>query len=104
MIRLRGKQKRTARYYFDGYTYYHDDRGSSTIFRCSDRNSIGCRARIYVEHFNNLDNPEVIDVHNHDGDDLVLLKEEFKNELETLARTTFDDLKVIFDTVLRKET
>ncbi|XP_031776775.1 uncharacterized protein LOC116415759 isoform X1 [Nasonia vitripennis] len=103
MIRLRGKQSNTAKYYFDGHIYYHDGRGSSTIFRCKEKNCSGCVARVYVEHFNNLDHPEVVYEHNHDRDDNVLLKEDFKEELEMLARTTFDDVRDIFDTVRRKE-
>lgn len=71
MIRLRGKHRNSARYYFDGHVYYNDGRGTSTIFRCASKNTTSCRAKIYVEDFHNLDEPNVVGQHNHDGDHLL---------------------------------
>ena len=105
MIRLLGRQENSVRYFFDRYCYYHDRRVGGNIFRCVKRNLWNCPARIYVEDLENLENEEIRDTyyHNHLGDNLLLLKEEFLQELLTLARSTFDDLYAIYDSVKRKE-
>ena len=104
MQRLRGKHQYSARYFFDGFCYYVDNR-SRTIFRCCLRNETGCRAKIYIQDFDNLENEmiEVVGAHNHEGDRLLPIREAFLLELEILSRTTFDDLRAIYDTIKKRE-
>ena len=44
-----------------------------------------------------------LQVHNHDGDNLIPLKENFIEELKRLSATTFEDLRSIYDNVLQNE-
>lgn len=103
MIRLPGKQQDTVKFYHDGNIYYQDKRGSGTIFRCSAKNK-NCQATIYVETLSDLENQEIIvnGPHTDAADHFYILKLQFSDELRLFARTTFDDLKAIFDNVKAK--
>ena len=105
MRRLPGKQDNSAIYYYADYIYYLDKRSSGTIFRCNQKNNKGCKATIYVGNLNDLENQEhrVEYGHNHAGDPLYLLKEQFKAELELAASIPGDNLIDIFDRVLLKD-
>lgn len=105
MIRLRGKRNESTKYFYNGYIYYLDNRGSRTIFRCSRKNDYSCRATIYVESLNNLEhqNHVVVNDHNHPGKPYFLLEEQFSAELEEKARAPDNDFINIFNAVVQKE-
>ena len=106
MQRLAGRHANSVRYYYGGHVYHLDSRGGGAIFRCASRNSLSCSTRIYAENHEEIENAllEVAeDLHNHPGDELFLIKEQFWQELQLLARTTFTDLRVIYDMVKDQE-
>ena len=85
MQRLAGKHVNTVRYFYGGHVYHLDLREGGAIFRCALRNSLNCRARIYAENCDEVENAllEVAeDIHNHPGDELFFIKEQFnKNNI-----------------------
>ena len=108
MQRLTGVHTNSTRYYYNGFTYYHDPRGAGRTLRCALKNTYQCRAKIYINNIENILQEEEIEVcngHNHDADPLILLKDTFFNELKELAAgtTCFDDLKAIYDRVIEKD-
>ena len=107
MLRIHGKHLNSAKYFHEGHLYYLDSRGSGTIFRCCAKNSLACPAKIYADNVNNLlhlddRDIQVVGIHNHEGDPMYILKQEFLQELEQQASTTFEDLKLIYDRVKLK--
>lgn len=104
MQRIARKYENSCKYFYNNHVYYLDRRGSSGILRCSHKNTLFCTAKIYFQHHINLigQNHTVVGEHNHDGDPLYLTNLQFTEEVLVLARTTFDDLKLIYDTIKRK--
>ena len=103
MIRLPGRQTDTARYFYQGHVYYWDGRNDGRILRCKKRNALGCSAVAVVNSIDDLGTVHTEGNHLEDADMLILLREEFKSEVMNLARTTWQDLKAIFDETKIKE-
>lgn len=106
MQRLTGKHEYSVKYFFDGYLYYRDNRSSGTILRCVKKNVIGCRARIYFDNVESiLRNEQIIvrEAHIHEKDDLFPLRYRFTEELKELSRSTFEELKKIYDVTKSKD-
>lgn len=105
MLRFPGKQKDSNKYFHNGYVYYIDTRNNSYSFRCKEKNGNGCTGRAYVGSLLNLETATVslAGQHNHDPDPYLLLREEFDEEVLTLATTTFDTLKDLYDKTYAKE-
>ena len=105
MLRLPGKQLYSCRYYYNGHTYHLDSRNSGTIFRCVKKNEYNCSAKIYVQSTENLavDDMVLVGNHNHEGDNLLPLKEQLQRELEDQAGSTFEDLKSLYDRIIQRE-
>lgn len=105
MFRFKGKHEGSFVYWYNGYTYYLDNRNKRyPILRCSFKRE-GCKAVIYLESSAEIMDQNIIVTGQHTDfpDDLYPLRREFKDELQVLARSTFDDLKQIYDVVKSKE-
>lgn len=100
---IQGKQKDSTIYYHDGHVYYLDNR-ASPILRCKFKKNF-CPAAIYLTSIRNVERQEiqVFGEHIEASDYLFSLRHQFTEEVEILARTTFDDLKTLYDRVKSKE-
>lgn len=104
MFRVRGKHEGSYIYVYDGYKYYLDNRNARyPVLRCSQRKG-GCDAVIYIDSSKDIFNQdiEVQGMHMDDQDDLFVLRHKFTEEVKTFCRSTFDDLKQIYDFVKAK--
>ena len=106
--RLPGKQSGTFKYFADGRTYHLDGRYSATILRCAHRNARGfsCSAIIYLHSPDDIEGQDVEVTNSHNElcplDNLLMLREQFIEELCAKAKSNWEELKLNYDEVKRQ--
>lgn len=98
---LPGIRDDSRKYYQNGFIYYADTRDNRTL-RCAlrYRTQPHCPGRIKLNAEDDGIREERAHI-DHMPDFLLVEKEEFKTELYTRARTSFDDFIEIFNSVSR---